>query len=102
MKAYQDGIAKFKAQGAEVFGVSTDNLPSLRHWSDEVLKLDVPLLSDFMRTTATAYGILIADRGIANRSTFVVDTEGKIQFIEEGGSAIDPTSALDACTRVKR
>jgi hypothetical protein len=38
--------------------------------------------------------------GIANRATFVVDTEGKIQHIEEGSGAIDPTGAETACSRL--
>lgn len=37
---------------------------------------------------------------MANRATFVVDKEGKIAYIEEGNSAIDPTKAGDACSRL--
>ena len=80
--------------------ISSDNLPTLSHWAGE-LGVSYPLLSDFMRTTSKAYGVLIEARGIANRSTFVVDTEGKIQFIEEGSTAIDPTEALNSCSRKK-
>jgi hypothetical protein len=29
----------------------------------------------------------------------VIDKEGKITYIEEGSSAIDPTGASDACSR---
>jgi alkyl hydroperoxide reductase subunit AhpC len=43
--------------------------------------------------------VLIAERGIANRATFVVDPDGKIVFIEEGSAAIDITGAADACSR---
>jgi hypothetical protein len=39
------------------------------------------------------------DNGMANRATFVVDKEGKIVYIEEGSSAIDPTGAETACSR---
>jgi alkyl hydroperoxide reductase subunit AhpC len=48
-----------------------------------------------------AYGVLIPERGIANRSTFVVDKEGRIQHIEQGSTAIDPTAAETACSRLK-
>ena len=37
---------------------------------------------------------------MANRSTFVVDKEGKITYIQEGNSAIDPTGADTACSRL--
>ena len=59
-----------------------------------------PLLSDFAnRKVAAAYGVLIEQAGMANRATFVVDKEGKITYIEEGNSAIDPTGATEACSR---
>ena len=47
-----------------------------------------------------AYGVLIAEAGIANRATFVVDKEGKIVHIEEGSGAIDPSGAELACSRL--
>jgi len=60
----------------------------------------VPFLSDFAnREVAAAYGVLIKQAGVANRATFVVDKEGKIAYIEEGNTAIDPTGATDACSR---
>ena len=43
--------------------------------------------------------MLIPDAGIANRATFVIDKQGKITYIEEGNSAIDPTGAVTACSR---
>jgi peroxiredoxin len=81
--------------------ISTDNSPTLSHWAKE-LGLEYPLLSDFMRKTAAAYGVLIPERGVANRATFVVDAEGKIQNIEEGSAALDPTGAATACARLKK
>ncbi len=40
--------------------------------------------------------------GIANRATFVVDMEGKIAEIQEGGAALDPTGAETACSRLHK
>jgi peroxiredoxin len=60
-----------------------------------------PLLSDFAkRQVATAYGVLVPEAGVANRSTFVVDKEGKIVKIEEGSVALDPSGAETACSRL--
>jgi peroxiredoxin len=81
--------------------ISTDNAPTLAHWSKEE-GFSFPMLSDFMRKTAESYGVLFADRGIANRSTFVVDTEGKIQYIEQGNTAVDISGAAQACERVRK
>ena len=99
MVAYQAGIAKFEGTDAQVFGISTDNQPSQKRFAED-LKLSFPLLSDFMRKVSAEYGVLIPDRGMANRSTFVVDKEGRIQHIEEGNTAIDITGAETACSRI--
>jgi peroxiredoxin len=97
--AYQAGIAKFEAAGAKVFGVSTDNVPSQREFATKN-NITVPFLSDFAkREAAAAYGVLNKENGVANRATFVIDREGKITFIEEGNTAIDPVGAAEACSR---
>jgi alkyl hydroperoxide reductase subunit AhpC len=44
--------------------------------------------------------VLLADRGMAYRTTFVIDKEGRIQHIEQGNSAVDPTGAVTACSRL--
>jgi len=79
--------------------VSTDNAPTLSHWATE-LGLSYAMLSDFAHRKASKdYGVLIEDRGIASRTTFVIGTDGRIKHIEEGGDAVDPTGALTACSR---
>jgi len=46
---------------------------------------------------AKAYGVLNFTRLFANRVTFVIDPEGVIRHIEDGGDAIDPAGAVQAC-----
>jgi peroxiredoxin len=100
MLAYQSGIAHFEGVETQVFGISTDNVPSQKEFADK-LKLTFPLLSDFSKRQVSAdYGVLFVDRGFANRATFVIDIDGKIQHIEEGNTAIDPTGAETACARI--
>lgn len=101
MAGYQAGISQFTSAEAQILGVSSDNQPTLNHWAGE-LKAEYPLLSDFMRKVSASYGVLIPERGIANRVTFVIDTEGKIQHIDEGSAAIDITNAATACSRLKK
>jgi|SRR5581483_3189255 len=102
MTAYQAGIAKFEGADTKVFGVSTDNIPSQKEFANK-LNLSFPILSDFAkREVAQAYGVLIPTAGMANRATFVIDKEGKIQHIEEGSGAIDPTGAVTACSRLHK
>ena len=60
------------------------------------------MLSDHMRDVSKQYGVLNEKAGIANRTTFVIDMDGKIASIEQGSSAIDPTGAVTACSRLKK
>ena len=100
MLAYQAGIAKFDGSDTQVFGISEDFTPSQKEFAEKN-KLAFPLLSDFSkRQVAKDYGVLIQDLGIANRATFVVDKEGKIQYIEEGKTAVDSAGAEQACSRL--
>lgn len=101
MLAYQSGIAKFNGMDVQVLAISTDFTPTLKHWKENELKAEFPMLSDHMRKVSEQYGILIPQYGIANRATFVVDIDGKIASIEEGNTAIDPTGAETACSRLK-
>ena len=81
--------------------ISTDNLPTLLHWTNEHLHASYPLASDFMREVTKKYGVLLPERGVANRTTFVVGKDGRIEHIEEGSAAIDITGAANACSRLK-
>jgi len=93
-------MAKFDGADTQVFGISEDFTPSQKEFADK-LKLSFPLLSDFSkRHVAQEYGVLITDLGIANRATFVIDKEGKIQYIEEGKTAVDSNGAEAACSRL--
>jgi peroxiredoxin len=100
MLAYQTNISRFDDADTQVFAISTDNTPSQKKFGEE-LKVNFPFLSDFAkREVSKAYGVLMPDRGLANRATFVIDKEGKIQHIEEGSGAIDPSGAEMACSRL--
>jgi peroxiredoxin len=100
MTAYGQGIEKFENNDTVVFGVSTDNWPSQKKFAESV-GAKFPILSDFAtRQTSKDYGVLIADRGLDNRTTFVIDKEGKIQHIEEGSGAVDISGAAAACDRL--
>src|SRR5579864_6155541 len=97
MLSYQAGMAKFEGADTQVFGISEDFSPSQKEFAEKN-KLTFPLLSDFTkREVAKDYGVLITEMGIDNRATFVVDKEGKIQYIEEGKTAVDSSGAETAC-----
>ena len=61
-------------------------------------KADFPLLSDPDKKVATAYGVL-NQRGMANRWTFYIGKDGKIQAIDK---AVKPaTSAEDMAAKLR-
>jgi mycoredoxin-dependent peroxiredoxin len=99
LTAYQSGIGKFKDADTQVLAISGDFIATLNHWSKE-LNAEFPMLSDYKRDVMKLYGVL-GPSYLANRTTFVIDMEGKIVSIEEGSSAIDPTGAVTACSRLK-
>ncbi len=107
MKAFQAEIAKFSDADTQVFGISVDSIPALKHWSEELAPetkgLSFPLLSDFkQRKTVKDYGVFNEAQGFGMRATFVVDKEGIIRHIEEGNSAIDPSAAFQTCNMLKK
>ena len=107
MKAYQADIAKFNDADTQIFGISVDSVPALKRWSEDLAPdtkgLSFPLLSDFkQRKTVKDYGIFNEAQGFGMRATFVVDKEGIIRHVEEGGTAIDPSAAFQTCTMLKK
>ena len=98
MQAYQASVQKFEESGYQVFGIGTDDLDTQKVWAAE-LKLTFPLLSDADGKAAQAYGVLMETRKLAFRTTFVIGRDGRIQYIERGGSAIDPSGAAAAAAR---
>jgi peroxiredoxin Q/BCP len=60
---------------------------------------DFPLLSDPTKKTAEAYGVL-TPRGFANRWTFYISKDGKIQYIDKDVQNRLATSAQDMAARL--
>ena len=85
-----------KTYQAAYFMASVDPIEENTKFGAEY-KADFPLLSDPTKKTAEAYGVL-NQRGIANRWTFYVGTDGKIQFIDK--AVKPPTSAEDMATKL--
>jgi len=100
MKAYQADIAKFDEADTQIFGLSMDAIPSNREFAKQ-LGVTFPLLSDWERTVTKDYG-LYSGKGYLARATFVVDKEGLIRHIEQGNTAIDPKSAFETCSMLKK
>ncbi len=84
--ATRDSIGDYDQLDAQVFAISVDTPFSLAKFKEEQ-NLNFPLLSDFNKTAARAYGayydeFVLGLKGVAKRSAFVVDKDGKIQYAE--------------------
>src|SRR5262245_15746238 len=85
-----------KGYQATYFMASVDPLEENTKFGAEH-KADFPLLSDPTKKTAEAYGVL-SQRGVANRWTFYIGKDGKIQYIDK---AVKPaTSAEDMAAKL--
>lgn len=68
----------------------------------EKIQVTFPLLSDWKRQTTKEYGLYNQENGYGNRATFVIDKAGKIQHVEVGRTAIDPTGAYQVCDALQK
>jgi thioredoxin-dependent peroxiredoxin len=96
MSALRDSHPEFAGAGAQVLGISMDDLDTQTRFA-ESLKLPFPLLADPDGTAARAYGV--AAERYANRVTFVIAPDGKVVGVFEGKDALDPAGALSTCRR---
>jgi peroxiredoxin (alkyl hydroperoxide reductase subunit C) len=76
-------LAEFQNFNVQVLAVSVDSRYALKAWSEQE-GYDFPLLSDFWPhgKVAQDYGVFNDKAGIANRGTFLADTDGVIWFAE--------------------
>ncbi|MGH3832480.1 MAG: peroxiredoxin [Pseudonocardiaceae bacterium] len=79
----RDDLAEFQNSDAQVLAVSVDSAYTLKAWAEQQ-GYDFPLLADFWPhgKVARDYGVFNDEAGIANRGTFLVDTDGVIRFAE--------------------
>lgn len=94
-----DNYAEFQKLGVEIYGVSTDTHFTHKAWhdtSDTIKKIQYPLIGDPTGTVTRNFGVMIEEAGLADRGTFVIDPDGKIQIVEinAGGIGRDATELL--------
>ncbi|PYN95214.1 MAG: alkyl hydroperoxide reductase [Candidatus Rokuibacteriota bacterium] len=82
MPAFDRRIRDFEAANTQVLGISTDSPFSHENWAKSVGISHYPLLSDTHRSAVKDYGVYWPDWNANNRATFIVDTRGKVRFVE--------------------
>ena len=79
IKSFSQHNEEFRKVNAEVIGVSTDSSYSHKAWTESSLgKVSFPLIGDTNHAISRLFGVLIEEKGIAYRGTFIIDPDGKV------------------------
>ena len=87
----RDQYEKIRELGAEVLGVSVDNVLSHQHFTQK-FSLPFQLVADSDKSITKAYGVLNEKSNMARRVTFIIDEKGIVEKV------FDPVKA-DAHTQ---
>jgi peroxiredoxin Q/BCP len=74
--------AKIRKFNVAYFTASVDDVEANKKFAEKY-KMDFPILSDPDKKAATAYGVLNPTRPVAQRWTFYIGPDGKIQEIDK-------------------
>jgi len=100
MAQYHQQQGQFNANNTVILGMSVDSI-----WANaafrEKLELDFPVLSDSSRMISQTYGVFDEEKGIARRTTFIIDSQGFVQKVFQAQEALDPSHALAVCSLMK-
>lgn len=86
-----DHYDEFQKMGVEIYSVSTDTHFTHKAWhdtSDTIGKIQYPMIGDPTGLITRNFNVMIEEAGLADRGTFVIDPEGKIQIVEVNAGGI--------------
>ena len=91
-----DHYAEFQQMGVEIYSVSTDTHFTHKAWHDSsetIGKIRFPMIGDPTGVITRNFGVMIEEEGLAERGTFVIDPEGRIQIVEINAGGIGRNAA---------
>tara|TARA_B100001013_G_scaffold309497_1_gene213911 strand:+ start:169 stop:438 length:270 start_codon:yes stop_codon:yes gene_type:complete len=79
--------------------ISVDAVPSQKAWAESIDGIQFHILADFHEKGATsnAFGVYNKERGVANRSVFIINEQGKVIYSQlyPPGELPDPSRILE-------
>lgn len=77
-------LDRFRAADTQVLGVSIDSVYSHANWARDLGGVSFPLLADFQPKGAMAqsFGHYLAEPGLTDRATVIIDKEGVVRYSE--------------------
>ena len=91
-----DHYAEFQKLGVEIYAVSTDTHFTHKAWhdtSETIGKIKYPMIGDPTGAITRNFGVMIESEGLAERGTFVIDPQGRIQIVEINAGGIGRDAA---------
>ncbi len=80
IQGFNGQYEQFKKLGAEVIAISTDSVYSHKAWTEHGLgHVKFPMIGDTNHNVAEAFGVLVPEKGIALRGTFIIDANGVVR-----------------------
>ena len=80
---------EFQKLGAEVLTASTDSVFSHKAWQEHGLgKLKFPMVADTNHLWSKTFGILIEEKGISLRGTFIINPDGVLKSAVVNDTAV--------------
>lgn len=90
---FAEAVDKYKALGASVIGVSSDDIETLKRFSVSECRSKFPVAADGDRRIIKAYdAALFFKPSMANRTSYVISPEGKILYTY---TALDPDKHVE-------
>jgi glutaredoxin-dependent peroxiredoxin len=98
------GLDAYSSLNASVLAISVDS-PFAQEAFAKQAGITIPLLSDFNKEVAAAYGVLYPEliglKGVAKRSAFVVGVDGTVKFawVSDDPKKLPPFDQIQAALR---
>ncbi len=97
---FAEAIDNFRAVGATVVGVSSDDLPTLANFSKQACQGKFPVASDADQSVMKAYDAVMRTRPeYATRVSFVIAQDGKIAYTYKN---LEPTRHVERALEAVR
>lgn len=98
IRGFGEKEPQFKELNCQIIGCSTDSQYSHKAWFERDLKeVKFPVLADNAHQVSRDYGVLLEDKGIALRGTFLIDPQGVLQWMTI--NALDTGRSVDEVVR---
>ena len=82
IRSFNEYVADFEKLNAQVVSVSTDSAFTHKAWVENGLgKVDFPMIADTNHNVSKIFNVLVEEKGIALRGTFIISPEGIVRSV---------------------